>query len=269
MKTLVSLALLATAGMVNAGPARVYTPVPSREAPPPTYVVPAPVPARPPAGRETPPPEYVYEQRLVQSHPVLVPPEHARDVANRFREAYPALGSPRIFISVNRQVTGSGSAARGTARTREETLADRQTLREIERLFGRPLRAGGATLADGRAASDLLGGRSIRDLLNRQGNDHEALRQALGQMADVVVEILISSRDLTVDEISGPKVYTVPDIQATAIRLKDSDVIGQASANDIIGPDRFAAPIVRTFSAREIAEATALALMEDMLLPAP
>lgn len=81
-----------------------------------------------------------------------------------------------------------------------------------------------------------------------------------------MLEVLISSRQLVIPEVSGDKVYTVPDIQATAIRLKDAKVIGQASASDILGKDRYAGRIARNFDVREIAEATALTLMEDMMV---
>jgi hypothetical protein len=90
-------------------------------------------------------------------------------------------------------------------------------------------------------------------------------REALGKIADVAIEVLISSRSLTVPEVSGDATYTVPDIQATAIRLKDSAIIGQAAASDILGRDIQAGRIVKQFGVRDITEATALALMEDML----
>ncbi|MFN7139446.1 MAG: hypothetical protein ACK4UN_08915, partial [Limisphaerales bacterium] len=77
-----------------------------------------------------------------------------------------------------------------------------------------------------------------------------------------------SSRNVVVREVSGDKVYTAPDIQATAIRLSDSRIIGQASSRDVLGKDRFAGNIVRNFDVQEIAEATALALMEDMAMSA-
>jgi len=49
------------------------------------------------------------------------------------------------------------------------------------------------------------------------------------------------------------------DIQATAMRLKDARILGQAASSDISGRGG------RNFDVREISEATALALMEDML----
>ncbi len=149
----------------------------------------------------------------------------------------------------------------------DQTLADKQTVRDVERLFGRPLRHGNAKITDQRTATQLMGSRSVEDIL--KSTDTEQARKdraAIAQQADVVLEVLISSRTITVPEASGDKTYSAPDIQATAIRVKDSQIIGQASASDILGKDRYAGRVLRSFDVREIAEATALALMEDMML---
>jgi hypothetical protein len=65
--------------------------------------------------------------------------------------------------------------------------------------------------------------------------------------------------------ISGDQVVAVPDIQATAIRLKDAAILGQASASDVLGKDAQAGRTIQNFDVRDITEATALALMDDML----
>ncbi|HEY1173836.1 MAG TPA: hypothetical protein VGH19_20895 [Verrucomicrobiae bacterium] len=155
---------------------------------------------------------------------------------------------------------------KNTARA-DQTLADKQTVRDVERLFGRPLRHGNAKITDQRTATQLMGSRSVEEIL--KSTDTEQARKdraAIAAQADVVLEVLISSRNITVPEVSGDKTYSAPDIQATAIRVKDSQIIGQASASDILGKDRYAGRVLRSFDVREIAEATALALMEDMLL---
>lgn len=149
----------------------------------------------------------------------------------------------------------------------DQPLADKQTVRDVERLFGRPLRHGNAKITDQRVATQLMGSRSVEDIL--KSTDTEQARKdraAIAQHADVVLEVLISSRNVVVPEVSGDKVYSAPDIQATAIRVKDSQIIAQASASDILGKDRYAGRVLRNFDVREIAEATALALMEDMML---
>jgi hypothetical protein len=110
---------------------------------------------------------------------------------------------------------------------------------------------------DPQTARQLAG--STNDPANQSGGDTN--REALSQIADVALEVLISSRNIVVSEVSGDHTYTVPDIQATAIRLRDSKVLGQASATEVL--NRAGSP--RDFDVHQVAEATALALMEDML----
>ncbi|MDA7916470.1 hypothetical protein N9B94_04475 [Verrucomicrobia bacterium] len=152
-------------------------------------------------------------------------------------------------------------------RVNHGTLADRQTVRDVERLFGRPLRHGGAKLADQRVATQMIASRNIQTFaLTPEGDQARKDREALSKITDVVLEILISSRSLKVARISGTETLQVPDIQATAINLKDSSIIGQATASDVLGQDRYAGRIARNFGIPEITEATALALMEDMMI---
>ena len=152
---------------------------------------------------------------------------------------------------------------------RKSSLTDRQTVRDVERLFGRPLRAGGASLADQNVATQLIANRPLKEMMaNSEGEQARKDREALGKIADVVLEVLISSRNVVVPEVSGDKVYAAPDIQATAIRLSDSKILGQAASRDILGKDRYAGRTIRNFDVQEIAEATALALMDDMTLSA-
>ena len=79
-----------------------------------------------------------------------------------------------------------------------------------------------------------------------------------------MIEVLFASKNVSVPGLAGDQTYAVPDIQATALRLKDSKIIGQASSRDVLGKDQFAGQIARKFDVEEIAEATALALMEDI-----
>lgn len=145
------------------------------------------------------------------------------------------------------------------------SLADRQTVRDVERLFARPLRIAGAHVADPRVVADLIADRPLDEFLAAGGNEGARKdREALKQVADAVIEVLISTRSLTIPGYSGDETRTVPDIQATLIRLSDGAILGQASATDVLGRDRDAGPIVRQFEVRDIAEATALALMDDI-----
>lgn len=148
----------------------------------------------------------------------------------------------------------------------KDSLADRQTVRDVERLFGRPFRAAGAQLADQRVAAALIADKPF-DHFTASGNDQARKdREALAKVADIVIEVLISSREVLLPKVSGDQTTVVPDIQATAIRLSDSAILGQASSRDVLGKDREAGRILNRFDVHDIAEATALALMEDMAL---
>jgi len=194
----------------------------------------------------------------------LVSRQNADGVLEGFRRVYKTDGAPRIVIYVNRALVDPASVASEKAPPARTTpaLADQQTVREVERLFGRAFRHAGAQLADQAVAATLLPAEAGAPLT---GDPAARQREALAKVADVAIEILISSRSLVVPGVGGDAVLTVPDIQATAIRLKDAAIVGQASASDVIGRGAQAGRAVRRFSAPEITEATALALMEDML----
>jgi hypothetical protein len=267
--------------------------------PPPVYYQVPPVLMAPPATSADE--QYVYDQKPLPQQPMLITPQQAQEIVDRFRTNYPKLESPRVLIYVNRDLvddkaglklssrtevieTKQGTAAStGTNAPGQSTsdstvvknnysnepkaataLADRQTVRDVERLFGRPLRLAGVILVDEHIASQLIGDRPLQELASgTTGTEASKDREAISQIADVAIEVLISSRNVTVQEVSGDKTYTVPDIQATAIRLKDSKIIGQASATDVINHNPgFTA---RNFGVQDITEATALALMDDIL----
>lgn len=187
-----------------------------------------------------------------------------------------AIPSGDLNKALQQASSGSGNAsgetekvtAKNNYRVREAqpaTLADRQTVRDVERLFGHPLRMAGVTLVDQRIATQLIGDKSLSQFtVATESEVARKDREALSKNADVVLEILISSRQVTVPAASGDQVFSVPDIQATAIRLKDSKIVGQVSASDLIGHNQAAGRVAQNFGVREISEATALALMEDM-----
>jgi hypothetical protein len=219
------------------------------------------------------------------SSDTLIARTTAEGIIEGFRKIYKTDGAPRIVMYVNRALVDTAAGLKLTARTEQfeksdtaqktsgtnayqiketksATLADQQTVREIERLFGRAFRNAGAQLADQAVAASLLPEQAGAHLVGDQATKD---RQALASIADIAIEVLISSRNITVPEVAGDATYPVPDIQATAIRLKDAAIIGQAAASDIVGRGAQAGNVVRQFSVQDITEATALALMEDML----
>lgn len=313
MKNLILLALLTAAGCASNSQSEIR---------PVTKLYPAPEPER--ASSE----KMVYDQKPLPGQPVLIAPEQAQAVIEKFKTAYTKMESPRMLLYVNRELVDEKTGMKLVARTektdaarrnydstveanpssnsvninaggnvtvngsginhpgkgkisdttenvsnenryrieeRESKLADRQTVRDVERLFGRPLRAAGVALADQNVATQLIGNKPLQSFtVNTEGEAARKDRQALSKITDVVLEVLISSRNIAVAEVSGDKTFTVPDIQATAIRLSDSKILGQASSRDVLGKDRYAGRIARNFDVQDIAEATALALMEDM-----
>lgn len=250
-----------------------------------------------------PPPPAVVAQNLPANSAVLTPGggqrvygptadtliarQTADGILENFRKTYKTDHAPRVVIYVNRALVDTASGFKRTGQTEKyyteggatktsgdntyalkeapaATLADQQTVREIERLFGRVFRNAGARLADQKIAATLLPETPGAHVADQAAKD----REALSQVADIAIEVLISSRNLTVPEVSGDATYAVPDIQATAIRLKDSAIVGQAAASDILGKGVQAGRIVRQFGVADITEATALALMSDMLTAA-
>ena len=214
----------------------------------------------------------------------LISRQAADGVLEGFRKIYPADKAPRIVVYVNRALVDTANGLKLTDRTENfertnetakttgtntyktkdgtaPTLADQQTVREIERLIGRVFRHAGAQLADQKVAASLL----PDDGAHLVGEGAAKDRQALANVADIAIEVLISSRNITVPEVSGDSTYPVPDIQATAIRLKDAAILGQAAASDIIGKGAQAGRVAKQFSVQDITEATAIALMDDML----
>ena len=291
-----------TAAWVLAATARGQQLPPGERPPPPPPPVPVPIylaPATTPAVvRDTTAGTrekavYVYDQKPLGLPPMLIAPDQAQAIVERFRTNYARLESPRVLLYINRPLVDEQSGVKvagGTATTTSTTgvdagsaagqtvvqqalvardafapsLADREMLRDVERLFGRPFRLAGVALVDQAVATQLLHNRPLKELLAlNEGAPAVKDREAIAKLADVVIEILVSSHQVNAAEASGDHTYTLPDVLATAIRLKDSKVIGQATAAEVLLGH---APGVaaRYFTPPDITEATALALMEDI-----
>lgn len=232
------------------------------------------IPGHPPLIQVTEPktaaPVNVYEQRVYPPMVApLVAPERALAVVATFQQAYLKLGNPRLLIAVNRELlepnvgesnrvtqVSSRDAASGDVNLTPQRLADFQTRREVERLFGRPLRLASAQLVDFQAAEAALAAIPMATADER--------RTRLEPLVDVAIEVLITAKQPTISRNPGGAAVTVPDVQVTAIRLKDSQILGQASSADLLGRGNRPAELTRQYGVPAIVEATALALMEDM-----
>ena len=298
MKTFTLLSLFAVLAVLPSARAQKGSqafPAPPPPPPPPPDVVVQPPPPPIAVMKTQPQQVYVYDQKPLAGRPALVTPEQAQSIINRFKAAYPKLGSPRFLIYVNRELVDEQSGmklihrdehlesgrnasnstnAAASVKSVENneyrsdgkappTLTDKQTVRDVERLFGRPLRDAGATLTDQKVAAQLIADKPLDDFIGTTDTPQARKdREAIGKIADAVIEILISSKTINVPTISGSQNITIPDIQATAIGLKDSKILGQASSSDVTG--RVPPSTLGSFGVNEVTEATALALMEDM-----
>ena len=171
------------------------------------------------------PPPYVYDQRSYAHVPVLIDPAAAQMIVDNFRTNLPSLGGQRFLIYVNRNLPGDAAGLKLTGRSETvdttstsassadtnaapsvtthtvahntfedngkaaPTLADRQTVRDVERLVARPLRTAGARLIDDATVTRLNGGHSPEATSFQNATS----RDTLSRVADVAIEVLISS----------------------------------------------------------------------------
>lgn len=154
--------------------------------------------------------------------------EQAQQIIAQFKEAYTKLNSPPIDVRVNPPL-GIAIANPPAANPGGDDLATQQTKREVERLIGRPLRLAGVQLMDA----------------------------DLSKAAEVTFEVLISERKLADGN-------TVPDIQVTAVRIADGNIVGQATVLDLFPNRAEAGRRMRQYSVQQLTEATALAVMRDI-----
>ncbi len=172
----------------------------------------------------------------------LISQERTQQTLDAFKEAYLKLGSPRFLIFVNREFL----------QVREPSADD------IEQFFARPLRVAGAVLADQKTADALMAGKWLK-APNPSGDAKASSdRDSLRNIADVGIEILIAPPETAAKENSTDTAVSIPEIQASAIRLEDARIIGQASTSNLQARER-------QFDVRDASEAVALLLMEDLV----
>jgi hypothetical protein len=186
----------------------------------------------------------VLDQSSTSQRAPLISPVQSQEIINRFKTAYPKLGSPRLLLAVNRELTNGQSLK----------FSEKQMLREVTREFGRPWRQADATLVNQKAAAALMAGKSFAEFIG--STSASTNREALGQLADVVIEVVVTAPPWTTPTAVGP------NLQATAIRLSDSQILGQTTSAEATRNAPTAA--LANVTVAELAEATALALMQDL-----
>ena len=175
--------------------------------------------------------------------------------------------SPRTALSSTEKKVATVNRYERTERE-EDSFEYRQLVREVELAFGRRLRSAGAALADQKIATALMADRPLRDFTTpTEGEQARKDREALAKAADVVLEILLVHRETIVARVSGNATLSQPEIQVTAIRLNDSRILGQASSADVLGSAaQQQKRLGQHHSSRDITDAVALYLMDDMML---
>ncbi len=192
---------------------------------------------------------YAPEQRKT------MPVAEARAILERFAGSYAALGRPRILFLVHRDPLAGRAGAK--------QAPERESVAEVTRLFGRPFRAAGAQLVAPDVAAPLVAGKSFGHFTATGSEQARNDGAALARVADVIVEVVITDREVLLPRVAEDRVFVVPDIHATAIRLGDSAILGQASSREVLR-EREPGRSNYRFGLREIAESTALALLDDI-----
>lgn len=183
----------------------------------------------------------------------------ARTIITEFAQAYERLGRPRVLLRVRPEPVAADPLP-----VADPPASDRPAVRGVERRFARLFRAAGVTLADPAAAVVQPEAPVVASLVaagrNREANGLEAPASE----ADLVVEVLVSTRRITTFGATDSRTILVPDLAARVVRSGDSVVLGQANARDVLGSDRELARRVDPIAVDDLAEAIALALMRDL-----
>ena len=181
--------------------------------------------------------QYDYTQRA-QTNTMLVSGDDALKFIKKFNEIYTEKGKPvaTYALKINPDSAGNSSPP--------ASLNEQQTVADIGRYIGRPLREGGVKLVD--------------ESIARGANP--------GFHPDIVIRVLATSRSISMQDFSGQTVTRiVPDLQIEAVRTQDGQVLGQAGSDDLIGAGQDAWVVVDRVGFPEVYKATALVLLEDMV----
>ena len=74
-------------------------------------------PAPAPTAQSTSSEAYVYDQKPLPGQPVLIAPEQAHSVVEKFKTAYGKLNQPRMLLYVNRELVDEKTGMKLIART--------------------------------------------------------------------------------------------------------------------------------------------------------
>jgi hypothetical protein len=261
MKMLKIVGLLATLSVASAAYAQKGTqslPKPVTPTPPPPVFIADPPPERltnppvkPTVSFPKPPPVYAFGQKTLAGRAMVLSPEQAQAIIDQFKPVYAKLESPRLLVCVTRDLAAPVAGG----------ADDPQALADVQLLFSKPLQFAGANLADPNAAAPLIAGKPVEAFTADTPRARKE-REALARIADVIIEVVITSKTITLTPGAEGQTVTIPEIQSKAIRLSDSKVLGQAYST--LMTNRIPPAKLTGYDVRELAEPAALALMEQM-----
>jgi len=263
MNTLKLVGVLATLSVAGAAYAQKGTqtfPRPFKDNPPPPVVIAEPPPERltnPPV-RPTlvlpkPPEIYSFEQKTLMGRKMPMSREQAQSIIDVFKPVYANLENPRFLIYVARDL--SAPVAGGSD--------DPEALADVQRLFSRPLQFAGASLTDPNVAAAVLAGKPLEEFTGAQDSPRARRdREALSHIADVVIEVVITSKTVAPPGAPEGQGIVLPEIQSKAVRLSDGRVLGRGYSTMMT--NRIPPAKLAKYDVRELAEIAALALMEQM-----
>jgi hypothetical protein len=246
-----------------------------------------------PAGMSNLPPiriaGYQYQEDLLTGLPPLIREDKAQQIVNFFKDVYPEMGTPRILIYVDPETvdadkithhrlvidkldpytTKKNQIKQIASEIRDSqivpTTPDPAMVYDVGHLFARPFRAAGALIVSDKTAKQLTKGQPVGELIGLTNTpEAQVRREVLGGGADVVVEIEIFMRSIGIASISGQQTLSIPELTVTAISLRDGKIVGTASSSDVT--KNISLERMGVMDVRQLTEATALALMNDMVL---
>jgi hypothetical protein len=184
--------------------------------------------------RRTEAPQNYSFNQTAETNTTLFSADRSRKIISDFSSLYAGNGKPSPAFAIRVNPTADGN------RTVPSQFRDQQATADLMRDFGAPLRESGIQLVD------------------------EASNPAV--RPDIVVSVLISWKNIQMTGFSGEAITkSVPDMQATAIRLADNAILGYAGTANLIGERQNAWVAVERVGIPDVMRSTALALMDDMV----
>lgn len=185
----------------------------------------------------------------------IYPADQVHAATEEFRNTNEKLGKPRYLVVVTQeQISGQ-----------KRTVADLNRIKEVEQWVQLLFTNAGATLVDPNVGVPLLGSKPYQRIPAADKAKTKKERDALAAVADVVVEVTIVARYVTVlSPGANDSVFIVPDVTTDAYRVTDSALLGTASVQEVIKSRKLPEDTVMTINMNARTDTAIVALMEDI-----